>query len=527
MKRRVLSLAAALALCLNLFPVQAFAAGIGTGGGLCPHHPAHTDACGYVSPVLERECTHSHDDGCYTTETNCIHTHTAECYPDRVDGPVSCTHTCTQDSGCVTRTLSCPHEHDDDCGYVAGNPGAPCTFTCRVCPIEDLIGKLPGSVSARNLEQVQAQLSEIYALYDQLSGEEQQQVDLSPCAALLDQMDGMGSAALADGPDSTSVEFKLPGNMSFKIPYLVDKSMTLFTEGYTLTGQQSNAIQVTGTGVLYIVGTGAVISENGAGVEVQSGGFLSVADPSITITGTTYALDVASGAEVHLSAGTYSGTIAAIRAGDSDFGALLEPGYTCYDGAGNRIPPAEMAAAKKITVSQCTDHSNRNYTHSAGTTTHTWTCSACKLTGPEPCTFNFAQDGTGTCVCDNGLTVVVNKDDLANLVYDGTIKPQDVRVTVTLTDGSGRELLKGTDYSVDIHSITDAGQATVTVAGITFNGTFVKTYTVEQDKPGLSWDTAAKPVPVEVDYDGAPVEASTTAQAGDLPPVKINMWLSL
>ena len=116
MKRRVLSLAVALALCLNLFPVQAFADGAGTGDGLCPHHPAHTDTCGYAPPVLARECTHSHDDGCYAVETNCIHTHTAECYPDGVDGPASCTHTCSQDSGCVTRVLSCPHVHDGAAG---------------------------------------------------------------------------------------------------------------------------------------------------------------------------------------------------------------------------------------------------------------------------------------------------------------------------------------------------------------------------------------------------------------------------
>ena len=68
MKRRVLSFIIALALCLNLFPVGAFAAGVGADEGLCPHHPAHTDACGYVLPVLEQECTHSHDDGCYTAE---------------------------------------------------------------------------------------------------------------------------------------------------------------------------------------------------------------------------------------------------------------------------------------------------------------------------------------------------------------------------------------------------------------------------------------------------------------------------
>ena len=178
MKRRVQSFIITLALCLNLLPVEAFASGVGADGGLCPHHPAHTGECGYVSPVLEQECTHSHSDGCYTAETNCIHEHTAACYPasddaSGADEPALCAHMCTQDSGCITQTLACLHEHDAACGYAPGNPGAPCTFVCPVCPIEDLIRQLPRSVSAHNAEQVRAQIGEIYALYDELSGEEQ------------------------------------------------------------------------------------------------------------------------------------------------------------------------------------------------------------------------------------------------------------------------------------------------------------------------------------------------------------------
>ena len=148
MKRRAVSFLLVLALCLNLFPVAAFAAGVGTGNGLCAHHPAHTDLCGYAAPVLGQECTHSHNDGCYIAQTNCVHTHTARCYPDPGDAdgtgePSLCAHTCTQDNGCVVQTLSCPHEHDGACGYIPENPGAPCTFVCLVCPIEALIRELP------------------------------------------------------------------------------------------------------------------------------------------------------------------------------------------------------------------------------------------------------------------------------------------------------------------------------------------------------------------------------------------------
>ena len=132
MKRRVLSSILTLALCLNLCPVWVLAAEE-TGGGLCPHHLVHTDDCGYAVPVLEQECTHDHDDSCYTAETACIHEHTAECYPDSDDAleaaePDLCAHVCTEDGGCVTQALYCPHEHDDICGYVPGNPGAPCGF---------------------------------------------------------------------------------------------------------------------------------------------------------------------------------------------------------------------------------------------------------------------------------------------------------------------------------------------------------------------------------------------------------------
>jgi len=334
MKRRVLSFITVLALCLNLFPAGALAADEGTDDGLCPHHPAHTDACGYISPVSERECTHSHDDGCYTEETDCIHEHTAACYPgpddaSGTDEPALCAHVCTQDSGCVTRMLACLHEHGDACGYAEGNPGAPCTFVCPICPIEDLISKLPARVSAHNMEQVRAQLSEIYALYDELTSDEQQQVDLSPCAALLDQIDGMGSAVLDGG-------YNLAEDETFENPFVINVPATIETNGHTwTTGKGECAIRVTGTGKLYLTGGGKVISRSGIGVEVQSGGFLSIVEPTTYIKGMTLGLDIASGAEVHLSGGTYEGSTAAIRTADGDFGALLEDGCAYYDEGGN------------------------------------------------------------------------------------------------------------------------------------------------------------------------------------------------
>ena len=524
MKRRVLSFITVLALCLNLFPAGAFAADEGTDDGLCPHHPAHTDACGYISPVSERECTHSHDDGCYTEETDCIHAHTAACYPgpddaSGTDEPALCAHVCTQDSGCVTRTLACLHEHGDACGYAEGNPGAPCTFVCPICPIEDLISKLPARVSAHNMEQVQAQLSEIYALYDGLTSDEQQQVDLSPCAALLDQIDGMGSAVLDGG-------YNLAEDETFENPFVINVPATIETNGHTWTGKGECAIRVTGTGKLYLTGGGKVISRSGIGVEVQSGGFLSIVEPTTYIKGMTLGLDIASGAEVHLSGGTYEGSTAAIRTADGDFGALLENGCAYYDEGGNWIPPENMATAKKVIVKQCTDHS-KECVPNRGLPTHDWTCSICGATGTEECTFGFAQGTTGTCgSCNNEITVTVDRDSLKALAFDETVKPENGAVTVRVKDATA-DLVLDTDYTVDYKTQADVGNAsftvTVTVTGKTYNGTFTADYTFTEDeleKPVLEWDTTSISVPVAVDYDGSPVEK------GDLPPVIINIQTS-
>ncbi|USF27523.1 hypothetical protein N510_002475 [Firmicutes bacterium ASF500] len=517
MKRRVLSFVLTLALCLNLCPVWVLAAGEETGGGICPHHQEHTAECGYAAPSPEQECTHSHDDGCYVTETSCTHQHTAECAPEPEDAsssgePVSCAHECTEDSGCVTRTLSCQHEHDGACGYAPEDPGAPCAFICRVCPIEDLIGELPDSVSERNSDQVQAQIEEIYALYDELTDDERQLVDLSPCASLWEQADKLGAVA-EDGKT-----YILSANETFDSPYVISKPTIIDTKEFTLFGTGSSAVQVTGTGDLEIRGK---VESNKVGVEVLSGGTLRITEPGTNVKSGTYALDIASGGVVQLSAGEYYGKIAAIRAADNNFADFLAPGYAYFDENGSPILPENMATVKAntVVVGECTDHTGKTYKHTPGTTEHTWTCPACGTEDTEPCTFDF-EDKNGTCaLCGNTLTIEVDENDLTDLVYDGTIQPEDVKITVTLTDGSNKVLVKGTDYEVKYEPRKDAGEIKVTVTGITFNGTFTKTYTVDPDRPVLAWDTT----PVEVDYDGEPVEASTPAQTGDLPPVKINI----
>ena len=524
MKRRVLSLITALALCLNLFPAWAFAAEGETGDGLCPHHPAHTEACGYVSPVLEQECTHSHNDSCYTAETDCIHAHTAECYPAPDDGsaeaePVLCAHVCTQDSGCVTESLSCLHEHDGACGYAAGDPGAPCAFDCPVCPIEALIGKLPDSVSAHNAEQVREQIDEIYALYDALTDDEQQQVDLSPCAALLEQLDGMGSAVLVDGADPNHRVYRLTANQKLDTPFVVKAPTTIDTNGYTLTGNKTTAVQVISTVTLSVIGSGTILSRAASGVEVQPGGILRVEDPDVSIKGTTYGLEVASGADVKLSAGLYQGLTAAIKVTDDDFAALLEPGYAYFDNAGQLIPLENMATAKIVRIGQCTDHS-KEYAVNSGLPTHTWTCLACGGTDTEKCTFDFTQ-AAGTCgSCNNEITVAVDRESLKTLAYDETVKPQNGAVTVRVRDAA-TNLTPDTDYTASYKTQANVGNAsftvTVTVTGEEYNGIFTENYTFTKEdlqKPVLEWKTTGH---VELDYDGSPVEK------GNLPDITINI----
>ncbi|MEY8231229.1 S-layer homology domain-containing protein [Oscillospiraceae bacterium 50-16] len=402
---------------------------------------------------------------------------------------------------------SCPHhtEHTEECGYVAEDPDAPCTFVCLICPIEELIGALPASVSEDNWEQVQAQVEEIYDLCDGLTSEELQQVDLSACLALLEQIEGMEAEAQSTASGHSGAEdtgWTLENDHTFAAPYVVSKRYNINTSEYTLIGTGEAVIQVSGTGVLDF--KGAIKSQKGVGVEVLSGGVLRISEQA-NIRGQAYALSVASGGEAHLSAGTYFGKQSAIWVEDGNYAALLEEGYAYFDENGDPIQPEDLANALTVVVQQCTEH-NKTYTRNENAPNHTWSCSACQLEDTEKCTFTFLQDGTGKCdFCGRTIAIVVDEDALSNLVYDGKLKPEQVGVTVTL-DNSGKELVRGTDYKVDIQSIKDAGQATVTVTGITFNGTFVRTYTVRQDQPGIEWDS----VTCNVDYDseGRPVDIS-------------------
>ena len=121
--------------------------------GLCEHHTAHTDDCGYTEETPGTPCGHEHTEDCYTEVTECVHEHTPECYPEETEGSVSdneatpanakeqepenCPHICDRESGCITEKLDCRHEHDSECGYTESTPGTPCTFVCEICNPQD------------------------------------------------------------------------------------------------------------------------------------------------------------------------------------------------------------------------------------------------------------------------------------------------------------------------------------------------------------------------------------------------------
>jgi len=529
MKRRVLSLITTLALCLNLCPVWVLAAG--GDDGPCPHHPAHTEACGYVPPASEQACTHVHDESCYRSEVSCVHEHTDVCFPDpetaESDGPAACTHTCTSDSGCVTQVPDCRHEHDADCGYVPGNSGEPCRYVCRVCPIHELLDRLPRSVTEADSRQVQELLDEIFSLYDGLTGEELQLVDLSPCYALMEQLDGLDSAVLGDPPTGDVV---FEEDDIRKDVWVVRVPTSIDTNSFTLYAAPGvDAVQVVSKGELNF--RGRIHCERDGvkgkdGIEVLSGGILRVTGENTEIRGDTHALKIRSGATVELSDGRFYGDFGAILADNAeDYAGFLAEGCSYFDKDGNPVLPEDVGTLDTVVVGECA-HPDKTCTPVAGETSHEFECPHCGMTAKENCTFTFPENGSagvevGTCACGHTITVEVDEDSLGSLDFtDNTVKPARGIVTVTLNkDTADAKTLDASAYTVSYSTHAVAGDpnytVTVIVEGVDFNGRFENDYAVTKtDKPDLEWDDIT---PVSVDYDGEPVEA------GDLPDVVINI----
>lgn len=146
-------LSAVMIVTMSGTPVHAVADRGQPETGLCEHHAAHTDDCGYTEETPGTPCGHEHTEDCYTEVTECVHEHTPECYPEETEDSVSdneatpanaeerepenCPHICDKESGCIAEKLDCQHEHDSECGYTESTPGTPCTYVCEICNPQD------------------------------------------------------------------------------------------------------------------------------------------------------------------------------------------------------------------------------------------------------------------------------------------------------------------------------------------------------------------------------------------------------
>ena len=296
MKRRIVSIITALALCLSLCPTWALAEE--ADPSLCKHHPEHID-CGYIAP------TEGHD---------CGHRHTAECYtkgvlPDADGGD-------PYEVGADTENLlNCQHSHDSACGYVEADPGAPCGYVCRICPIEDLIAALPEQVTEDNADDVRAQLDEILALYRELDEGEQGQLDLSRCYELQEALDNANAPVQAaeeitinnatvktlTAEDGDCPGHTFTGTAQRTMIYVASGVHNVTFSNLSITGTANVGIAPGATMNLTIEGTNTIQADYnlagiyvpvGATLAIQGAGSLDVSgDNSAGIGGAAYAPD--------------------------------------------------------------------------------------------------------------------------------------------------------------------------------------------------------------------------------------------
>ena len=290
MKRRILSIITALALCLSLCPTWAFATE--ADPALCCHHWEHTEDCGYTAPSEGQPCGHEHTDECYTLGA----------LPDTDSGD-------DYEIGAdAENLLDCQHVHDSECGYVQADPGQPCGFVCRICPVEALIAALPGKVTEDNADEVRAQLDQIRALFSELTEDEQEQIDLSRCYVLQEALDGANapmpltgavSYVDADGTtrqspeDCTVLTAEMAGTELSGGWYVAQGDVNVDSNLFTFTGDAylilSDGCNLTGTiyakGNLTIYaqsgGSGSLTATRGSGTDPHA----LNSDQTITING--------------------------------------------------------------------------------------------------------------------------------------------------------------------------------------------------------------------------------------------------
>lgn len=188
MNRKILSLLAALLLCLNFFPVQSL-----EDEALIIGAPQVMDSGNPEKKALSFEAAPVMDSG----------------NPE-------------EDSKDPNAGL-CPHHpvHTEACGYVAaedGKAGTPCTFDCVICNIQALIDALPDEVTEENRDEVRTRLDEILALFGELSEQEQELVNLTRCLTLQAALDPDNAAAFAQSPITVPLDFTNVGTGNGQTP---------------------------------------------------------------------------------------------------------------------------------------------------------------------------------------------------------------------------------------------------------------------------------------------------------------------
>ena len=276
-----------------------------------------------------------------------------------------------------------------------------------------------------------------------------------------------------EGATGTELTWKIslmaalqPQNPTVEEGMTVEVPTTLNTKGIHYTVSRETAVTVTGTGSLYLT-TGTIESQNGAGIAVQPGGFLCVDQAGMTVIGTTYGLDISSGAAARLSGGTFTGTEGAIRA--DDYRALLASGYAFFDEDGTPVPLSEIEGKTTVRVDLCEAHSYHRYTPDSGVPVHDVTCEYCGTTAStERCTFSFDENGQAECErCGHRISAAIDVSDDGN-----------TSVTVVL---DGTALTQNIDYWVNTSA--GIGAVTVTVTGMTYIGTCEKTFITGTEQP--------------------------------------------
>ena len=278
MKKRILSILLICCMVLTMLPATALAEESGqTGGGvtasgLCEHHPAHDDECGYTEGTAGTPCSHEHTDDCYTEVTDCVHEHTEDCYPQNsvsgnnatssnADEPTECTHVCSEESGCITKQLNCQHEHDEDCGYTPATAGTPCGYVCEICGAEGnaaeamtvervqaMIDALPDAeeITEDNAEEVTAQLEAIDEAKAELTDEEIDELDITRYMAAAAALGSLAAPMLLANA-APAEQFKLtPGGT-----YWFDLSGENIP-GTVNTGNSYGAVSVPDTTLHYV-----------------------------------------------------------------------------------------------------------------------------------------------------------------------------------------------------------------------------------------------------------------------------------